>query len=79
MSSDEILDTFRQILGEVEERDFAHISGETPLAELDVDSVAMMEVIGCMEDDLDITIPDGAFTGAERVRDIVAAISAHLN
>jgi acyl carrier protein len=38
----------------------------------------MMEVIGCIEDDLDIVIPDDAFTGAERVSDVVAAILAHL-
>ena len=78
MNAEEVLEVFRKTLAEVEEREFSQITGASSLADLEVDSVAMMEVIGCIEDDLDIVIPDDAFTGAERVSDVVAAILAHL-
>lgn len=78
MNAEEVLNVFCKTLAEVEERDFSQITAESNLSDLDVDSVAMMEVIGCIEDDLDIVIPDDAFTGAERVSHVVAAILAHL-
>ena len=78
MNAEAVLEIFRQMLAEVEERDFSHVTNATPLADLDIDSVTMMEVIGCIEDELDVTVPDDAFTGAERVADVVAAICAHL-
>jgi acyl carrier protein len=78
MNQADVLGVFRETLAEVEERDFGHVTGETLLADLEVDSVAMMEVIGCVEDDLDIVIPDGALTGVERVADVVAVICARL-
>jgi len=78
MNQADVLGVFRETLAEVEERDFGHVTGETLLADLAVDSVAMMEVIGCIEDDLDIVIPDDALTGVERVADVVAVICARL-
>jgi acyl carrier protein len=78
VNAEAVLGVFRETLAEVEERDFGHVTAETLLADLEVDSVAMMEVIGCIEDDLDLVIPDDAFTGAERVADVVAAICARL-
>ena len=78
MDQAQVLEVFRQTLAEVEERDFGHMGPTTLLADLDVDSVTMMEVIGCIEDDLDLVVPEGAFTGAERVKDVIAAIHAQL-
>ena len=74
MTQIDVLKVLQETLEEVENRSFVHISEETSVADLEVDSVTMMEVIGCLEDDLNIQIPDDKLAGLNTVGDIVSVV-----
>jgi acyl carrier protein len=74
MTQIDVLKVLQETLEEVENRSFVHISEQTSVADLEVDSVTMMEVIGCLEDDLNIQIPDDKLAGLNTVGDIVSVV-----
>lgn len=74
MPTVDVLETFRQTLAEVENKDFGHVREDTAVSDLGIDSVTMMEVLGCLEDDLDVRIPDEALNGLTTVGDVVRTI-----
>ncbi|MEC9072675.1 MAG: phosphopantetheine-binding protein [Myxococcota bacterium] len=78
MTQKDVLKVLQETLEEVENRSFSHISEQTTVTDLEVDSVTMMEVIGCLEDDLNIQIPDEKLAGLNTVGDIVAVVRDSL-
>ncbi len=73
-SRPELLELFRRTAAEVVEKEFATLSEDTKLNELGIDSLGMLEIIGALERELKIQIPDEALTGLQTVRDLVNAV-----
>ena len=63
----ELLQMFRDLATEITEKDFQHVLESNVIAELGVDSLAMLEVVGEMERELQIQIPDDDLNGVETV------------
>jgi acyl carrier protein len=78
MSQIDVLKALQETLEEVESRSFAHITEQTSVSDLEIDSVTMMEVIGCLEDDLNIQIPDDKLSGLNSVGDMLSVIRQRL-
>ena len=78
MAETDVMRVLQDTLEEVEERSFDHITESTPVTDLGVDSVTMMEVIGCLEDDLAIQIPDDQLSGLTTVGDILNVVRGQL-
>ena len=71
MSQVDVLTMFTDIAKKVEkDRKLPEISRETSVSSLGIDSVSMMEIVGCIEDELDITIPDEKLAQLRTVADI---------
>lgn len=66
----DVLEHFRRIASEVEGREIAGLTSSTVIAELGIDSVALMEVIGCLEDDLDTTLPEDRLAAVKTLGDL---------
>ena len=67
----DVLGMFGRIAREVEKgKEFASISLDTKIATLGIDSVSMMEIVGCIEDELDIVIPDEKLASLQTIGDI---------
>lgn len=79
MSDVDVLQLFRDTAAEVEERDFSEVERGTRLSDLGIDSVSMMEIVGCMEDDLDVRIPQEALSGVQTVGDVEKVVRARLD
>lgn len=73
-SRTELLEMFRRTATEVVEKEFSTLSEDTKLGELGIDSLGMLEIIGALERELKIQIPDEALTGLQTVRDLVNAV-----
>lgn len=72
----ELLEVFRQTATEVAERDFPSVAEATQIAELGIDSLGMLEIIGSLERELKIQIPDESLAGITTVRDLLNAVEA---
>lgn len=70
----ELLEMFRRTATEIVEKDYPTLSEDTKLGELGIDSLGMLEIIGALERELKIQIPDESLTGLQTVRDLVNAV-----
>jgi acyl carrier protein len=69
-----LLTMFRETATEVVEKDFHHVSEGTVISELGIDSLGMLEIIGSMERQLKIQIPDESLSGIETIRDLLEVV-----
>jgi acyl carrier protein len=71
----DILERFDEIARRVEkDRPLPTITRDAKISSLGIDSVSLMEIIGVMEDELDITIPDEKLSRLQTVGDLEAVI-----
>ncbi|MBX3231580.1 MAG: acyl carrier protein [Labilithrix sp.] len=75
-SRSELLDTFRNTATEVAERDFQGVMESSKIAELGIDSLGMLEIIGSLERELRIQIPDECLAGVVTVEDLLNAVES---
>lgn len=69
-----LLTMFRETATEVVEKDFHHVAEATVISELGIDSLGMLEIIGSMERQLKIQIPDESLSGIETIRDLLEVV-----
>jgi acyl carrier protein len=75
MSEVDILTKFTEVARQVEKgKDLPVITRDSKITALGIDSVSMMEIIGVLEDDLDISIPDEKLARLQTVGDIETVV-----
>lgn len=74
-----LLDVFRNTATEVAEKDFRNVAESTSISELGIDSLGMLEIIGSLERELKIHIPDEALAGITTVKDLLNAVESRQN
>jgi acyl carrier protein len=75
----ELLEVFRTTAIEVAEKDFPSVAETTAISELGIDSLGMLEIIGSLERELKIQIPDESLAGITTVKDLLNAVEARQN
>lgn len=70
-SRSELLDIFQKTATEIVEREFTSISEKTTISELGVDSLGMLEIVGSMERELKIQLPDESLAVIVTVEDLI--------
>ncbi len=74
MERNDRLELFKEIAAEVVEKDFSKIQEATPISELGIDSLGMLEIIGEMERRLKVRLPDEALAGVETVQNLLDVV-----
>lgn len=72
----DLLNVFRSTATEVAEKDFGTVAETSTIAELGIDSLGMLEIIGSLERELRIHIPDESLAGIVTVKDLLNAVEA---
>ena len=70
----DLLEMFQKTATEIVEREFPRIAETTVISELGIDSLGMLEIVGSMERQLKIQIPDEMLAGIQTVKDLVDAV-----
>jgi len=73
-SRTELLALFQSTATEIVEKEFKTISESTVISELGIDSLGMLEIVGSMERQLKIQIPDEALAGIQTVKDLIEVV-----
>lgn len=76
MDRAELLRTFERTATEVAEKEFNGVAESTAIAELGIDSLGMLEIIGSLERELRIQIPDESLAGIQTVKDLLNAVES---
>jgi acyl carrier protein len=70
----ELLGIFQKTATEIVEREFSNISEKTAISDLGIDSLGMLEIVGSMERELKIQLPDEALAGIQTVEDLISLV-----
>jgi acyl carrier protein len=71
MERAKLLTMFRNMATEIAEKDFSHVAEESVIAELGIDSLGMLELVGAMERDLGVQVPDDELVGIQTVKQLL--------
>lgn len=78
MGRAELIEMFRRLATEIAERDFSHVQESDAIADLGIDSLAMLELVGTMERELSIQVPDEMLVGLETVSQLLELVERRL-
>ena len=78
-SRTELLQMFKKTAAEIAEKDSPNISEATVISELGIDSLGMLEIVGAMERQLKIQIPDESLAGIQTVKDLIELVEKRQN
>lgn len=74
----DLLEMFKTVAARVDKRDFPHVTRQSVITELGVDSLSMMQIVGEMETELGILIPDEDLVEIVTVGDLVTKVEKRL-
>lgn len=74
----DLLALFKTVAARIDKRDFASVTRESVITELGVDSLSMMQIVGEMETELGVMIPDEDLVEIRTVGDLVNKVGARL-
>ena len=73
-TAEEVIALFVKAIWEVDQKKLDNLSAAAAISSLGIDSVAMLEVIGYLEDELDIHLADDKLASVKTVGDLAAVI-----
>ena len=73
-----LLEMFKVVAARVDKREFPHVSSESVITELGIDSLSMMQIVGEMETELGVMIPDEDLVELITVGDLCKKVEARL-
>ena len=78
MANVDLLEKFRTIAARIDHKELAGITRDSVITDLGIDSLSMMQIVGEMETELDIMIPDEDLVELVTVGDLCKKIEARL-
>ena len=76
MTRQELIDLFVKTATEVTEREVPPITESTVIAELGIDSLGMLEIIGSLERELQIHIPDESLAAISTIKNLLDTVES---
>jgi acyl carrier protein len=70
----DIIEMFKAAVKEVDNKTLGEVTPQTVIAELDIDSVGTMEVIGILERKLSVRFPDEELAVMKSIGDLTALV-----
>lgn len=74
----DLLQLFKTIAARVDKREFPNVTTKSVITELGIDSLSMMQIVGEMETELGILIPDEDLVELVTVGDLVSKVEKRL-
>lgn len=78
MQRPKLIELFRDLATEIAEKDLSFVQEESAIADLGIDSLALLELVGTMERELRIRVPDEQLVGLETVRQLLELVERRL-
>lgn len=78
MTHEELFVLFRDVVQAIEKRPLADVTPDSVIADLGIDSLGMMEIVGELESRLDIMIPDDNLVKLQTVSDLLNVVARRL-
>ncbi len=69
-----LLAMFRQVVEEIDKKNLGDVTEKSVIADLGIDSLTTMQIVGELESRLDVMIPDDQLVKLETVGDLLAVV-----
>jgi acyl carrier protein len=73
-----LIEIFRTVATRVDKREFNHVNNDSVITDLGIDSLSMMQIVGEMETELGVMIPDEDLVEIITVGDLCKKVEARL-
>ena len=74
----DLLELFKTVAARVDKREFPRVTRQSVITELGIDSLSMMQIVGEMESELGIMIPDEDLVELVTVGDLVSKVEQRV-
>jgi acyl carrier protein len=74
-----LLEMFKTVAARVDKREFPNITAASVITELGIDSLSMMQIVGEMETEFNVVIPDEDLVELVTVGDLCKVVEARLS
>lgn len=78
MNRTQLLERFRSMASEIAEKDFSHVEENAVISDLGIDSLGMLELVGALERELDVRIPDEDLVGIQTVDQLLSLVEKRI-
>ncbi|MEM9695427.1 MAG: phosphopantetheine-binding protein [Myxococcota bacterium] len=78
MANQDVLSMFKTVAGRVDKKSFEDVTRESVITDLGIDSLSMMQIVGELETELDLQIPDEDLVEIVTVGDLCTKVEARL-
>lgn len=73
-----LIEMFRTMASEVAEREYGELTEDSLIADLGLDSLQTLEIIGQMEQELSVQIPDDELVGLEKLGQLLEIVAKRV-
>jgi acyl carrier protein len=77
-ASRDVLQMFKQVAARVDKREFPNVTRASVITQLGIDSLSMMQIVGELETELGVMIPDEDLVEITTVGDLCSKVEARL-
>ena len=78
MDRDDLMKLFQKTAAEIEPRDYGHVTENDVVSNLGIDSLGLSELVGAMEEELGIRIPEEQLSGVRTVKQLFELVEKGL-
>lgn len=78
MQRPQLIKLFRDLASEIAEKDLSFLQEESSISDMGIDSLAMLELVGTMERELRIRVPDEKLVGMVTVRQLLELVEGRI-
>lgn len=78
MHRPQLIKLFRDLASEIAEKDLSSLQEDSSISDMGIDSLAMLELVGTMERELSIRVPDDKLVGLVTVRQLLELVEGRI-
>lgn len=79
MTRADLFEMFQRMATEIAEKDFSEVTEDSNIQELGLDSLSTLELVGAMERELDVQIPDEQLVGIQTVAQLLELVEKRMS
>ncbi len=79
MDTNELLTLFRELASEIAEKDCSNIPADAQVTQLGIDSLGLMELVGTLERELAIRLPEAELAEVRTISDLLGVAAQQLS
>jgi acyl carrier protein len=78
MDRDDLVKLFQKVAAEIEANDYSHVTEDDAITSLGIDSLGLSELVGALEQELKIHIPEEQLAGVRTVKHLLDLMEKQL-